>query len=197
MGGDGVDPDAVGAELPGHRLGEGVDATLGRPVGRRGGEVAGRSGDRGDVDDGAGPLRTHRRQGGLDAVEGPAEVDAEDAVALGGGVVGERAPAQDPGVVDQHLQATEGGLDLLDHGGDLVGVGHVGGDRHGLATTGGDLLGHLHGALAVGQVVDGNHGAAAGQHARGGRADPAPAPGDQRDPVAQVEGRRHALGLVH
>ncbi|MNV44877.1 hypothetical protein D3C71_1366540 [compost metagenome] len=82
--------------------------------------------------------------------------------------LGERLVAQDPGVVDQDVDATEGFDRLLDHGLDLFVVGHVGAVGNGDATGLADFLDHGQGSVrrtagtvtATAEIIDHNLGAA-------------------------------------
>ncbi len=77
----------------------------------------------------------------------------------------------------------------------LVGHVDVDGDAPAEAVRGDDLVGHLLGAVDV-EVGDDDVGAALGEQARGGAADPARAAGDQRDPAGELAARRRLRELV-
>ena len=118
-GGDGVDGDAVAAELHGRDDREAGDAGLGRAVVGLA-HVAVDARRRRRVDDagvvglaGLGALPPVR--GGVPARrEGALQVDLDDGVPLRLAHVGEHAVAEDPGVVDEDVETAEGvhgGLD--------------------------------------------------------------------------------------
>ena len=89
-----------GPELEGQCLGEADHTGLGRHiVGHEGLAAVGARGR--DVDDATPSLLDHVRHHGLAAVEGPGQVDRQDAVPLLGGDLEERFEAVEAGAVDQ------------------------------------------------------------------------------------------------
>ena len=103
-GRDGVDGDALRAELEGERLGEADHAGLGRDVvGHQ--RLAALRARRRDVDDATPAGLDHVGHHGLAAVEGAGEVHLEDPVPLLEVDLEERREALEPGVVDQDRRA--------------------------------------------------------------------------------------------
>src|SRR5690606_41641207 len=80
--------------------------------------------------------------GGVAAVEHPGHVDVDDRLLVAEVEVAERTGAQDPGVVDQHVQGAAGvGGELLEPGAPVRGVADVEAPRdHGVA----ELVGQRH-----------------------------------------------------
>src|SRR5262245_30842599 len=115
---DGVDPDAVLAELRGHRLGEGHDRVLGRGVhvGTESGAHAGRAGHVDHVAAGAG----HDSGGVLRAVEDAVEQD-RDRPPPGRAVdLGDRADRSEyPCVVHHTIEAAEPSHRIVEGAGDV------------------------------------------------------------------------------
>ena len=65
----------------------------------------------------------------------------------------ESAEAKEPGVVDQHVESTEDGVDFFEEPGDICGFGHVGPDGNLLTPAADDSLSHPFGAFPVRGVV--------------------------------------------
>ena len=135
-GGDDVADDVVLGALLGEGLCEADHAQLGsRVVGLA--EVAEQAGGGGGVDDATELLLAEVRPGGAGALVAALDVDLEDEVPVGVLDVLEAHVAQDAGVVDQDVNATEGldgGVDDLVAILDAVVVGN------GLAARGFDLI---------------------------------------------------------
>ena len=116
--------DAVRRQLVAGRLGERDDGGLDRVVGRHAGGVH-EPGERGDVDDVPGPLPLEERHERPGAADGAEQVDLGDPAPLVEGGDVEPAAARDAGVVDQDVEPTPAGLDLLEGGGPVVVVRDV------------------------------------------------------------------------
>ncbi len=176
-----ADAHAVGAEVERQRAGEGLDAALGRVVGRvaavrlRG--AAGR-----EVDHHAGALRAHQLRGAHGGVVRAGQVDADDRVppvvvglqevTLGGG---------QGGVVDEDVELRE----PLDRGREQAVAVVARRDVAAHGERGVERRGHRLGGVAV--DVGDDDARALGGVALGDRAaDPAGAAGDDRDLAAQT-----------
>ncbi len=124
-GGDGVDLDALGGPLVGERLGELGDATFGGRVGGNA-DASLEAEEGGYVYDLAVASGDHVAGGQLRELEGAGEVDLEDALPvfegylLGGGAV------DGASVVDEDVDAAEGGDDLIEEVLGAAGAGEVG-----------------------------------------------------------------------
>lgn len=132
------DIDAGVVDFGTERVAEGAEGEFAgavNRVARRGNDAE----DAGDVDDLAGALLAHYREDGLDAAEGPEEIDFHDGPGVGGfGFFDGRTHAE-AGVVDEDVDATkffEGGLD---EPGDVGVVGDIGDDREQVGVSGGEL----------------------------------------------------------
>ena len=121
------------------------------------------------------------REAGGDEVALHVHVDDEVPLLLGHRH--EHAVAQDPGVVDQDVEATEGAHRGLDQGAATLPVGDVVVGRDGLAPAGADLRGRLLGHLP--EVVDDDLGALVGEEERMLPPQPATCTGDDRDPTLE------------
>src|SRR5882757_4819232 len=196
---DAVHPHAVPLQFECCDLGECGDAGLGRAVVRLTGVGQEGAGCRGGVDD----RRVDRptRLGLLLPVPGRVpqhrgvalQVHRDDRVPLRLGHRGEERVAQDAGVVDHDVQATELGDRVLDQalravpGGDVVGVRvrpSAGRDDLLRDLVGRPGIGALAGVAAA-QVVDHDGRALAGQQQGVLPADPAAGAGDHRDLAVQ------------
>src|SRR5580698_8480386 len=69
------------------------------------------------------------------------------------GDVGESTEAEDPGVVDQNVEPSEGVVDFFEHPRNLRGLGHVSPDRPRLTASVDDRLSHALRAFPVGGVI--------------------------------------------
>jgi len=126
---DGVDADALGADLLGQRQVEAVDRALRRRVGGASTQPAQPRGDRGHVDDDA-ALAAVRGRHPPDRLA-RAEVDAEH---VGPEQVGHVVPVhrvdpevgQHPGIVDQAVEMTEGLVQAREHAHHLIELADVG-----------------------------------------------------------------------
>ena len=186
-GEDGVDADAVYAELDGKGSGEADDAPFRGAVGAAQGEAE-FSGGGAEVDDAAAACGAEQRGGASGAMEHAGEIGLEDGVQLlGGDVFGELGGPGDAGVVDQHVHAAEmvgGGLHEAVQLGRLASVG-----PHALVAAGGKG--------GVVDVADERVRAACGEAVGHDAADAAGA-GGYRDPEAgEVERNRGCCGEGH
>ena len=186
--GDGVDLDAVLGPLRRERAGELVHAALAGGVGgaaHAGGHPAAH---RGHVDDAAVLLRDHDPADGLASQERAEDVDAQDPLELLGGHLLGVEPRVGAGHVDEDVDLAELLHGLLGHVLHRRGVGEVGGDRHGRAPEGLDLLDRGRQMFGV-EVVDHHVRAALRQRDRDGATQPAAAARHDRDLACQIEHR--------
>ena len=174
-GGDGVDGDAAGRQLPGGGLGEADDAGFARAVVALPG-VADQADDGGDVDDAAGLLLEEAAGEGLGEQEGALEVDVQHRIPVGLAHAHQQAVPGDAGVVDQDVHLAGGGEDLLRGGCHAGGVGDVGPERPGPAAQCLDFRHRLGAGFRL-QIHPGDVGAGGGQLQGDGLADAAPGPG--------------------
>jgi hypothetical protein len=127
-GGDRVDGDPAGADLPGEDAGELLDCALGHVVDPVAGE--GEPGRRaGEIDDAAGVGEAFG--GEPAAVERALDVDCENGVDLLVARFGDRGQRGDGGVVDEDVDSAERLLGPLEELGELLAFADVGGDREG------------------------------------------------------------------
>jgi hypothetical protein len=121
---DDQDPDAVLADLVVQRLGVALDGVLRRDVeGHEG--LGGDPEDGRDVDDASATLGAHVRQDGLRHTDDTEDVDVQDALGLGDGVLLHGARRADARVVDQDVDAPEPVDHLCDRSGGRVVAAHV------------------------------------------------------------------------
>ena len=136
-----IDPNATRRIVHRGALGQPDHAMLGRVIGRPA-RLADQPAERGTVDDGAAALGAHLEQLVFHAGPDTAQIDGGHGVEGRGRFIGQIAHrAQDTGIVERHVQATEGGDGALDHGGGLRLVRHVAGDTNRLVPGRGQLLG--------------------------------------------------------
>ena len=153
---EGVDADALGAELEGEDAGDGVDRTLGGGVDRAGGRRDAAD-QRADVDDAAALAEVLGR--GLGDEQEAEDVDVELLVEVLGGDGFEGAELVDAGVVDEDVELAvvlDGGVD---DGLRVGGLGDVALDGDGFAAGLGDGVDDVVGTGFVGGVVDDDGGA--------------------------------------
>ena len=81
----------------------------------------------------------------------------------------EGSEAENPGIVDQNVQSTEGGIDFFVQPRNICGLGHVAPDCDRLAAAVTDRLNDAFRALPVGEMIHGHARACSGQ----GRCNPA------------------------
>ena len=180
-GDDAVAADPVRRRLERDRAGKAEHAMLGGDIGDIVGHAALAGEAAGDEDRAAPPL-DHAGQDVPDGAEDAGEVDPQQRleiriVIFGGG----RKAAAGAGIGEQAVDRAEGGLGLVERGGQGIAVGDVGG---GVASGLADLPGRL-AQLVLAARDQGDAGAAPGEQAGGGAADPGRAAGD--DDVATVE----------
>ena len=142
-----------------------LERVLGRHLDERGlgGGVGGDAGplpqpeDRGDVDDGTGTLVRHQPPDGGDRdTAGAVEVDGEDLVPVGVGLVERGGGLGNTAVVDDDVDGAECGLGLGEGGVDRCAVGHVHGDDDDAAAEA--VAERLHRPDAAGGEDDGRAG---------------------------------------
>src|SRR5690606_37207080 len=120
-GGNGVDEDVVLAAFNGQGAGQTIEAELGHAVvGLT--EVAVDAGGGGGEDDAPEVLFLHLVPGSMGNLVGTFHMDLVDQIPVGIGHLGETLVAQDAGVVDDNVHATEVVHGALD---DLVTVNHA------------------------------------------------------------------------
>ena len=166
------------------------------PLDRQYGRVAGHGPvlvDRGDVDDAAAAaLGDHLLGRELGAEEGALQVDVQDSFVLRLGGVEDRGPGLDAGVVDHDVEPAQLFDRPVDEHLQVGDLAHVGLHPDGLVAEGGDLLLEVLGGLLVGDVVDHDVGAGAGQRQSHGLADPGVAAGHDGD----LSLERHRLSFL-
>nr|WP_237724591.1 hypothetical protein [Deinococcus alpinitundrae] len=151
--------------------------------------------DAGDLDDHPAPLRHHPLEGLLGAQKSPEQVDADylqpgDRIGL---------PAQgvrviDARVVDQKVEAAVVGVDLLEHGGHLRRVAHVGQHRERLAARCCNVGSDLVGGFRLRDMIDDDPRSGGSQPAHHRFPDSRVGPDDQGTPTLQ--GNVHGPQLV-
>ena len=184
-GGDGVDLDAVGGPFVGEGFGELADGALAGGVsGNR--DAAEKREQGGDVDDFAGAAGDHVLAGGAAGDEDAVEVDVEDGVPVGVGVVDGGGAFDDAGVVDENVEVALPGDGLVDEALDGGAVGEVGGDGVGVEAVfreavddGGEFAGIA--------AVDDDVGAGLAEGAGHGEAESLGGTGDEGDLAAETE----------
>jgi hypothetical protein len=195
-GADGIDADAARRVLQRGALGQAEDAVLGRVVGRATG-IADKPAERRAVHDRAAALRAHLAQLVLHARPDAAQVDRGDAIEVLGRLVGRIGQTEhDAGVVEGHVEPTEGVHDAVDEAGDLVLVGHVAGDAERLMAGGGQLVGGSRERVLV-DVGERDGGAGRGEGPRGVEPHTGTRAGDQCDLAVEVVRRVHSRGSTH
>ena len=153
---EGVDANALGAELKREHAGDDVDRTLGGGVdGAAGRRDA--ADQRADVDDAAALGEVLDR--GLRDQQEPENVDVELLVEVLGGDGFEGAELVDAGVVDQDVELAVGLDGGVDDGLRVGGLGDVAFDGYGFAAGLGDGVDDFVGAGFAGGVVDDDGGA--------------------------------------
>ena len=158
-GADGVAGHAGGGVFQRGDLGQAHHAVLGGDIGRFFGRTH-QAVDAGHVDDAAPVFGQHAGQGQAGGVEGAAHVDGDDGVPFFDREVLDPRHVLNARVVDQNVQAAEGGLRMLDHVLNLGGLAHVG-----------TVVAHLHaqrgdlglGAFHVTKAIEHDVGALGGQ----------------------------------
>ena len=114
---------------------EGLHAQLCAAVGDAGQKTGIVGGARADVDDGAGAARFHLRHEQVGKEIGADQIDiGDDAPVFGSGGVDAAVGDVGAGVVDQHMDGAELGVDLFDGGADLGLFADVAGADEGTAT---------------------------------------------------------------
>lgn len=138
----------------------------------------------------------HMSGGGLEAGEGPFEVDMDDGIPFVFGHIEQGSIAEDPGVIDQDIEASEvvdGGIDegLSDgEGADGIGVGD--GLTAGLSDFFDDGVGGLAGPgtfFGAAGIIDDDFGTLGGEHQGVFTAETGSSAGDDGDFIFQPEHR--------
>ena len=185
VGGDGVDPDAVGRELERQRAREVGDRALHARVDRvpRRGAV---TLDRRDADDAAAvPLLLHLVRGEVGGVQQPAEVRADDRVPPAHVGVGEVGLERAAGDVDERVELAEAVEPVGEGLAHRVGVAHVDDDGERLLTGRGRDVGGGGAQQLLVLVEQHEVHARLGEVGRHGASESTAAPGDQRDLALQ------------
>src|SRR5581483_8382097 len=136
-------------------------------------------------------VRQHR----LDRVEGPLEVDRDHPVPVGLARLHERPAVDDPGVGHHDVDPAERLDQPVARGAHGRPVGHVGRQRDGPRAGGAELVEQRRRQrrlLGVGEVIDPDAGALAGQGQRDLAPDPPAGAGHQRDLPRDPPPARHA-----
>jgi len=194
-GGDGVDLNAFGGPLVGECFGELGYAAFGSCVGGDT-DASLEAEERGDVDDLAGGFAGDDVSADeLGELEDAGEVDLQDLLpAFEGGVYGGVA-VDGAGVVDEDVDATEAGFDVVEEGLGAVGLGEVGLEGGGFgADAGGGLV------CGATVAVDGDFGSGLGEGGGDGSAEAAGGSGDESDFAVEAEeiedGGRRVCGHI-
>ncbi|EGE58033.1 hypothetical protein RHECNPAF_3500087 [Rhizobium etli CNPAF512] len=178
-----IDSDGAAAHFLGHDRRQRFDGRLGRGVDAIGLKL--QPDDRGrEVDD---PAAVAQAPGGLpQRVEGALEVDAD--LAVEGFVVGlgERGEHHDTGIVDEHVDAAEGGFRGIEHATHGVRIADIGFRGQRLATGLLDLPGEVLGRRGIAGIVDDDGKTVSGEALGNRRADTAGSAGNQCDLAALV-----------
>ena len=117
-GAHGINPNATRGIVHGGALCQPDYSMLGRVIGSPA-RLADEAAKRGTVDNGAAALGTHLEQLVFHAGPDTAQIDGDHVVEGTRGFIGQIAHrTQDTGVVERHVQLTEGGNRALDHGRD-------------------------------------------------------------------------------
>jgi len=126
-GAHGIDPNAARRIVHGGALCQPDYSMLGRVIGSPA-RLANEAAKRGTVDNGAAALGAHLEQLVFHAGPDTAQIDGDHVVEGTRGFIGQIAHrTQDTGIVERHVQLTEGGNRSLDHGRGLRLVRHVAG----------------------------------------------------------------------
>jgi hypothetical protein len=116
-------------------------------------------------------------------VEGRREVHFDDTAELLLLHAEEQVVVGDAGVVHEHGDGPELLGDLGEHGGDGIGVAHVGADGDRPAPSLGDRVDHLLGSVRSGGVVHCHRTPVLGEPEGDGTTDPSGSAGDEGNPV--------------
>ena len=175
-------------QLPGERQ----HAALAGRVGHLGRRRPDQGHEGGHVDDRSSARGQHGRHRGAAPEPHPFQVDLHDQLPCGQGGVQHSSVVvgEDPGVVDEHVDAAVGVDGVVDHGGDLIFVGHVDSDGGGHAAIFGDGLSHR--SRLVGPDVGHHHPSSFGGEQFGRHLSDA-APTSRHDRHLALEPRRAAL----
>ena len=185
---DGVDGHVAPAQLLGEDAGHRLDAGLGRRIDRVSGQQHADDAGR-EIDDAAARANVPGRL--AHGVEAALQVDVDHAIERGVVRVGDVRQRHDAGVVDQHIDAAEGGNRLGKQATHVVRLAHVGLADGGAAARGVDAGGQRLGGRDAFGIVDHDGKAVAGESLGDGRADAARSAGDKRDLIVLSLGRRH------
>ena len=165
---------------------------LGRVIGSPA-RLADEAAERGTVDDGAAALGTHLEQLVFHASPDTAQINGGHVVEGPRGFIGQIPHGtQDTGIVERHVQLTEGRDRALDHGRDLRLVRHVAGDADRPVTGRGQLPSRDAQRVLV-DIDENNRGARLGEGFRGREADSGAGAGDKGDLAPKIINRIHVL----
>src|SRR5579872_6526477 len=141
--------------------------------------------DAGQPDDAAAAALDHLRRDRLGQDEGAIERDRQNLVPLLQIHLQERGLTPEPGIVDRDIDAAEFRNRGPDHRRNLVGLRHIGQERHCLAAGRADLLRRLLDDRPIAAAVDDNSGAVGGQRQGDRLADVLAGPCNDRDLAGQ------------
>jgi len=154
-------------------------------------------GDGGGLDELAAELRIrhqslieHPARDGLEHEEDGAQVDAHHTIPLVRRHLEHGLQADDPGVVEEHVESAPASVGFVDHAVDVLPAGDIRADR-GLPQLGGQLLDA--GAVEIGEE---QLGPVRGEAPGRGRADPARRTRDEHRPTSQLSHRSLSSTLV-
>src|SRR4029077_8111476 len=165
---------------------------LGRVIGSPA-RLADEAAKRGTVDNGAAALSTHLEKLVFHAGPDTAQIDGDHAVEGTRGFVGQIAHrTQDTGIVERHVQLTEGGNRALDHGRGLRLVRHVAGYADRPVPGRGKPPG-CDTQRALVNIDENDGGASLGECLRGREPDAGARAGDKGDLILKIINRIHSL----
>jgi hypothetical protein len=128
---------------------------------------------------------THPGQRALCEQERRAEVDREHLVEIVAGYLFEPLSAAEPGVGDEHVDRSQGGLDCVDELGGCLGRAQVGADRDRAAAARDDLGRKLLGCFGTGAIAEGDGRPFGCKPGCEGLSDPAACAGEKRHPTVE------------
>jgi hypothetical protein len=188
----GIDANATRRIVHGGALCQPDHAMLGRVIGSPA-RLADEAAKRGTVDDGAAALGAHLEQLVFHASPDTAQIDGGHVIEGPRGFIGQIAHrTQDTGIVERHVQLTEGRDRALDHGRDLRLVRHVAGDADRPVTGRGQLPGRGAQRVLV-DIAENDRGARLGECLRGRESDAGTAAGDKGNLALKIINWIHVL----
>ena len=185
---DGVAADVVGSEFAGEVVAETLDRPFAGDVRRAQGQAGARRGGR-NIDDGAAARRSQQRHGALDAIEHGVDIDREGMAPFGiRNFLDGCAGIADAGIVDQHVEAAEMGLGVVEQLRHLIRLADIGEAAFKAGIGGEDAV-----ERTLRQAADIDVGAGGEEALRRGTADAASAAGDDGPLAVQCFHSCHPL----